>query len=54
MPGSTQLEREVYEQYRIDQAGIGNLQNIRNPMGGRRALYDQMVDGVIDRYNLPR
>jgi|GEM_PF-1290312 len=54
MPGSTKLEREVYEQYRIKQAGIDNLQNIRNPMGGRVDLYDQMIDDIIDKYNLPR
>jgi hypothetical protein len=54
MPGSSKLEREVYEQYQIDKAGIDNLRNIRNPMGGRRELYNQMLEGVITKYNLPR
>jgi hypothetical protein len=54
MPGSTKLEREVYEQYLVDKYGIGNLQNVRNPMGGRRDLYKQMRDDVIRKYNLPR
>ena len=53
MPGSTQLEREVYEQYVIDQLGINKLKNIVNPMGGRRDLYNSMIPGVISKYNLP-
>ena len=54
MPGSTRLQREAYEQYRIDKAGIDNLQNIRNPMGGRRDLYERMIEEVIRIFNLPR
>lgn len=55
MKGSTKLEREVYEQYRIDQAGgVRNLQNVRNPMGGRMDTYHKMIDKVIAKYYLPR
>ena len=54
MPGSTRLEREAYEQYRIDRADFDTLQNVRNPMGGRRDLYIATIEGVIRRYNLPR
>jgi hypothetical protein len=53
MPGSTKLEREVYEQYRIDNADIDTLQNVRNPMGGRRDQYNDMIEEVIRKYNLP-
>jgi RHS repeat-associated protein len=54
MPGSTKLEREVYEQYLIDQHGLDNLINVVNPMGGRRELFNQMVDGVIEKFGLPK
>ncbi len=54
MPGSTKLEREVYEQYLIDKVGIKHLINARNPMGGRRELYDKMIENVINKYNLPK
>ena len=54
MPGSTKLEREVYEQYLIDKHGIDNLINAVNPMGGRRELFNQMIDGVIEKFGLPK
>jgi RHS repeat-associated protein len=54
MPGSTRLQREVYEQYLIRQTGIDKLINIRNPMGGRMDQYFDMIDGVIRQFNLPR
>lgn len=54
MPGSSKLEREVYEQYLIDKHGIDNLINVVNPMGGRREQYNQMIDAVIDKFGLPR
>ena len=54
MPGSTPLEREVYEQYLINKAGgVNNLLNIRNSMGGRMGQYNELLPGVIDRYGLP-
>ncbi len=53
MPGSTKLEREVYEQYLIDKANINKLLNIVNPMGGRRALYESLKNAVINKFNLP-
>ena len=54
MPGSSQLEREVYEQYVIDKYGKDALININNPMGGRRELYASMVNSVIEKYGLPK
>ena len=55
MPGSSKLEREVYEQYLIrESGGVGNLINIRNPMGGRMDKYFEMYNEVIVRYRLPR
>ncbi|MFT3750122.1 MAG: hypothetical protein QM768_17525 [Agriterribacter sp.] len=54
MPGSTKLEREVYEQYLIDKHGLDNLINVVNPMGGRREVYNQMVDVVIEKFGLPK
>ncbi len=54
MHGSTKLEREVYEQYLIDKNGLQNLINGVNPMGGRRELYEQMIDGVIEKFGLPK
>ncbi|OYU95797.1 MAG: hypothetical protein CFE21_11710 [Bacteroidetes bacterium B1(2017)] len=53
MEGSTTLEREVYEQYLIKKAGIENLINIRNPMGGRMDLYNNMIGDVISKFKLP-
>lgn len=53
MKGSTKLEREVYEQYLINKAGIGKLLNVRNPMGGRMDKYDNMFRDVINKYSLP-
>jgi hypothetical protein len=54
MPGSTPLQREVYEQYLISSAdgGIDALINIRNPMGGRMDKYEAMIEDVIREFNL--
>jgi len=39
LPGK--LAREIAEQQRINRmGGIGNLENARNPMGGRPGLYN--------------
>jgi RHS repeat-associated protein len=55
MPGSTKLEREVYEQYLIREAGgVDVLINKVNPMGGRMDKYFELIDGVIEKYGLPR
>lgn len=54
MPGSTKIEREAYEQYLIDKEGLGNLLNDVNPMGGRRDLFNQIIDGVIEKFDLPK
>jgi RHS repeat-associated protein len=54
MPGSTKLEREVYEQYLIREYHLDKLINIRNPMGGRMKLYHSMIEDVIKKFNLPR
>jgi hypothetical protein len=54
MRGSTKLEREVYEQYLISKYGVNNLLNIKNPMGGRMQQYNQMINGVIQKYGLPK
>ncbi len=54
MPGSTQLQREVYEQYLVTKYGLSNLMNIVNPMGGRMKLYESMIENVIKTFNLPR
>jgi hypothetical protein len=55
MPGSTKLEREVFEQYKINQYingnGIGLLNDV-NPLGGRQSLYDEMINDVLIKYNL--
>jgi RHS repeat-associated protein len=51
MPGSSKLEREVYEQYLIFKNNP--TLNIRNPMGGRIEAYKKMIHGVIRKYNLP-
>jgi len=56
MPGSTKLEREVYEQYLIRgarDAGTKILNKV-NPMGRRMDLYYKMIDNVIEKFNLPR
>ena len=57
MPGSTKLEREVYEQYLITNAGGpkgGELLNAVNPMGGRMEQYSNMIEGVIKKFDLPK
>jgi hypothetical protein len=55
MPGSTKLQREVYEHYLISEKyGIENLINVRLPMGGRLEQYHNMIDDVIKQFNLPR
>jgi hypothetical protein len=55
MPGSTKLQREVYEHYLISEKyGIENLINARLPMGGRLQQYNSMIDDVIKQFNLPR
>jgi RHS repeat-associated protein len=55
MAGSTKLEREVYEQYLIREAGgVDVLVNKVNPMGGRMDVYEKMIDGVIEKFNLPK
>ena len=55
MPGSTKLEREVYEQYLITKfGGPSKLLNAVNPMGGRMPLYYDMIEKVLAKYNLPR
>ncbi|WP_165824150.1 RHS repeat-associated core domain-containing protein [Pseudochryseolinea flava] len=54
MPGSTKLQREVYEQFLINKWGIDNLLNVRNPMGGRMDQYNNMIDDVIKQFGLPR
>jgi hypothetical protein len=38
----------------IDKHGIDNLINAVNPMGGRRELFNQMIDGVIEKFGLPK
>ena len=56
MPGSSKLEREVYEQFRIEnylRKGY-SLLNLRLPMGGRMDLYNDMIDEVINKYRLTR
>ena len=62
MEGSTPLEREIYEQFLINKAGISNLLNKVNPVGGRYKL--DTVEGmkeflkeaakVIEKYKLPK
>ncbi|MFO0507730.1 MAG: RHS repeat-associated core domain-containing protein, partial [bacterium] len=56
MPGSSKLQREVYEQYRIlnKGGGVENLLNLNNPMGGRMDLYNRMIDDVLSTYKLPK
>jgi hypothetical protein len=54
MPGSTKLQREVYEQFLINKYGLKNLINERNPMGGRTQLFENMIDDVINQFNLPK
>ena len=55
MAGSTKLEREVYEQYLIREAGgVDALINKVNPMGGRMDKYFEMIDGVIEKFGLPK
>ena len=54
MPDASPLEREIYEQYLIDKYGLKNLVNERNPMGGRMDKYFEMIEDVIEKYNLPR
>jgi hypothetical protein len=54
MPGSSKLEREVYEQYLIlKNGGTKMLINERNPMGGRMDLYYQLIKDVVFKYSLP-
>ncbi len=55
MPGSTKLEREVYEQFLINKyGGPSNMINKVNPMGGRMDTFYNMIDDVITKYNLPK
>jgi RHS repeat-associated protein len=54
MPRSTQLQREVYEQYLVEKYGLNTLVNKVNPMGGRMDLYRSMIENVIKTFNLPR
>lgn len=57
MPGSTKLEREIYEQYLITNFGGtqgGQLLNKVNPMGGRMQEYAAKIEEVLTKYNLPR
>lgn len=55
MSGSTKIEREAYEQYLILKNGtVDNLLNVRNPMGGRMQEFNEMIDNVISKYDLPR
>lgn len=54
MPGSSRLQREVYEQFLIQRYGLQNLLNKRNPLGGRMDIYERMIDDVIEKFNLPR
>lgn len=54
MPGSTKLQREVYEQYLIENHDLGGLINKVNPMGGRMKLYKSMIEDVIKTFNLPK
>ncbi len=55
MPGSTKLEREVYEQFLINKyGGPSNMINKVNPMGGRMDTFYNMIDDVITKYNLPQ
>ena len=50
-----QIERIFhYEQYLIDKFALQNLKNRVNPMGGRKNLYNQMIDGVIEKFKLPK
>jgi hypothetical protein len=56
MPGSTKLQREVYEQFLIIKYGGpkgGQILNKVNPMGGRMDLYNSMIKDVIKQFNLP-
>ena len=53
MPGSTKLEREVFEQYQIFKYKFDyKLLNDVNPMGGRMNLYNEMIEDVLTKYNL--
>jgi hypothetical protein len=55
MPGSTKLEREVFEQFLIinsNKLGVRRLLNVVNPMGGRVDLYNKMWKNVLKKYNL--
>lgn len=55
MPGSTKLQREVYEQYLVTKHGGPNsLLNQVNPMGGRMDVYHSMINDVIKQFNLPK
>ena len=55
MKGSSPLEREVYEQYLINNAGgVDALFNKINPMGGRMDQYEKLIESVIKKFNLPR
>jgi RHS repeat-associated protein len=54
MPGASKTQREAYEQYLVNKYGLGNLLNIRNPMGGRMDKYKKIIDDVINQFNLPR
>jgi hypothetical protein len=58
MPNSTKLERLMYEQYRIEQAGINNLINDRNALAFKnlaaRKRYEVRIPKIIAKYNLPK
>jgi hypothetical protein len=55
MEGSTKLEREIYEQYVIDNfRKRGNLLNKNNPMGGRLDQYNRQFLQVINKFKLPK
>jgi hypothetical protein len=57
MDGSTKPEREAYEHYVLQKYGGANAPGILNkvnPMGGRLDKYNDMIESVIQKYNLPR
>lgn len=56
MPGSSPVEREIYEHYLVEKLlkrGL-ILANKKMPMGGRLAKYNKEIDNVINKFNLPR
>jgi hypothetical protein len=68
MPGSTKLEREMYEQfvilkkYKENWKDLGYLINKVNPVGGKfdfktligRKQFYEAAEKVADRYKLPK